>query len=452
MKKLLIGLCALGLVFAFTMPAMATDVQIGGEYYARGWYDDNSALYKDSTSNALYQQRLRISAVFKVARGLTLKTRMDALELTWGENLPASQNPTNSSRLYTKDGYTNEGTDWDVEMSRLDFATKYGLFSVGIWDTNEWGCTFGNNSYTTGSIMWMAPIGKIIALAKLEKNYETDAKTAALANTTSDNDTDAYVLAGIYKAAGLDAGLLYKYVRIAYNRDLAGGAMGYTGTIDVLSPYVKWKKGDFYLEAQIYWLDGEYEPDGGSAFPKTNLEGLTWYLMGKYKIAPAYTIGAMVAYAQGDDPNTSDTVEGASITGGWDWNPCLILWNDDFNYKANGVLGHVASTVANHPAATDGEMRNAYLYQVFFEATPMEKLSILASLTYAEADEKPAANWVDEDYGTEFDISASLKIYDNLDYTIGFAYFWAGDYYKGQSTGNEIDDTYLFVHKITLNF
>jgi len=461
MKKLLVVFFALSLVLAFTMPAMATDVEISGSYYVRGWYDANSALTEDSTSNALYQQRLRISAIFKVARGLKLSTRMDALETTWGTGITDKGND-GYGPYYKNKGYDNMSSAWSVEQTRLDFATKYGLVSVGIWDTNEWGCTFGNNSYTTGSLMFVKPIGKFIVLAKLEKAYEGDAKSytagataaspATLSNGYSDYDTDAYVLATVYRSAGVEAGLLYKYVRIADRRDwaLLGTQYGYYGEVHVVSPYVKYKAGDLSVEAQIYWLDGNYKADetGGKAASifgaDKPLEGLTWYVMAKYKIDPVYTIGAFAAFSQGDDPSTR-TVENALVSGGWDWNPCLILWNDDFNYKANGYLGHI------NYAATDGEMKNAYIYQVFFEATPIDKLTINSSFSYAYADEKPT-NFVDDVYGIEFDISASYKIYDNLDYMVGFGYFWAGDFYKGTTTANEIDDTYLLVNKLTLSF
>jgi len=438
MKKLLVVFFALSLVLAFTMPAMATDVEVSGSYYVRGWYDANSSLNEESTPNALYQQRFRISAIFKVARGLKLTTRMDAMEITWGE-APTGGNHAN--------GYTNEATSWSVEMTKLDFATKFGLISAGIWDTNTWGLDFGNNSYTVGAINLMAPVGKFLLVAKIEKAIEKDAKIIN-GDKYDDNDQDNYIAAVVYRTPSLTAGLLYKYIRNAANRDLSptlGFPSGMLVTIDVLSPYFKWKAGDLYAEGQLYWLKGDYTKEDGAFYPAgdTEVEGLDWYVMAKYKIA-AFTVGGLVAYAQGDDPNTTKTNEGG-LSAGWDWNPCLILWNDDFNYKAGGALGHVAGSTTN------GEMSNAWIYQVFAEATPMDKLSVKTSYSYAKADEKPTG-FVDTDYGTELDISANYKIYDNLDYMVGFGYFWAGDYYKGTGAAEKIDDTYLLVNKLTLSF
>ena len=440
MKKVLVILFALGLVFAFSAPAMATDIEVSGSYYARGWYDANSSLNEQATSNALYQQRLRIYATFKVAPGLKLMTKMDALELAWGANVPAGQN--GAGPLGTTVGYTNEQSAWSVETSKLQFATKVGLFQVGIWDTNTWGCDFGNNSWSTGSIQWIAPVGKLLLIAKLEKNVERDTK-AINGDAYSDLDSDNWLVAAVYRNAGLEAGLLFKYIRSAVSRDLIPGVDGYLVTFGLVTPYFKLKSGNLYAEGQFYYGEGELEGETGVFVGDTDLEGLSAYLMGKVKL-DAFTVGALAAYAQGDDPD-SDTLEGFALNGGWDWNPCLILWNDDFNYKADGYLGHV------NGAATDGMMRNAYIYQVFMEMAPSDKVAVKASFSYAKADEKPVG-FEDDKYGTEFDISASYKIYDNLDYMVGFGYLWAGDYYKGTNSKNVIDDTYLLVNKLTLSF
>ena len=80
MKKLLVILFALGLVFSFTAPVMATDVSFDGTYRIRGFYDSNSALtkgdaaVKEKTPSAYYDQRFRLNTVFQVAEGLDRKS------------------------------------------------------------------------------------------------------------------------------------------------------------------------------------------------------------------------------------------------------------------------------------------------------------------------------------------------------------------------------------------
>lgn len=458
MKKLLIGFLALSLVAVFAMPVAATDFDISGTYYIRGWYDDNSQLESDSTANALYQQRLRVKSIFKVVEGLKLTVRLDALEQTWGSVAPETQDPADVDGVHH--GYTNdiENGNVKVEMTRLDFVTKVGLISAGYWDTNTWGLTFGNNSWKVGRIQWTVPVGdSFYVVAGLEKDYEGDARNARESddNAYSDRDNDAYILAGIYKGEQVEAGLLWKYVRNASFRPGGFGPYSFpaTGVIDVLTPYFKANFDPFYVEGQLYWADGtvSLEDWACSWSDDVDLEGLTWYLMGKYSFGPAY-IGGLAAYAQGDDPNSTER-EGFAVNGGWDWNPCLILWNDDFNYKAGGALGH------EHFAMTDGQMRNAFIYQIFGGWDPIEDLSLKASYSIATVDqdqiydgENPVFS-VDDNYGSEFDLTANYKIYDNIDYMVGFGYFWAGDFYKGNvNDPSEISNTYLLVHKLTLSF
>ena len=59
----------------------------------------------------------------------------------------------------------------------------------------------------------------------------------------------------------------------------------------------------------------------------------------------------------------------------------------------------------------------------------------------------------DDEYGSEFDITATYKIYDNLSYMVGFGYLCAGDYFEGRDDdrGNT-DDNYLVMNKLTLTF
>jgi len=48
MRKLLVALLALGLVFAFTAPAFATDASFSGYYRLRGFWYDNQAVADDN--------------------------------------------------------------------------------------------------------------------------------------------------------------------------------------------------------------------------------------------------------------------------------------------------------------------------------------------------------------------------------------------------------------------
>ena len=107
---------------------------------------------------------------------------------------------------------------------------------------------------------------------------------------------------------------------------------------------------------------------------------------------------------------------------------------------------------------TGTAMDNGFIYQVFAGAA-FDKLSLKATLSIAEAHEDTygiagteSTKYVSKDYGTEFDVTASYKIYDNLTYTVGAGYLWAGDYYKGSVSTNKVGDTYLLMNKLQVTF
>ena len=90
------------------------------------------------------------------------------------------------------------------------------------------------------------------------------------------------------------------------------------------------------------------------------------------------------------------------------------------------------------------------------------KLDLGASYTYAYAYTKPTDNglstayggktFLSNNYGSEADVTMKYKIYDNLEYMIGAAYLWTGDYFKGTDPNAKLSNTYLLTHKLTLTF
>jgi len=76
----------------------------------------------------------------------------------------------------------------------------------------------------------------------------------------------------------------------------------------------------------------------------------------------------------------------------------------------------------------------------------------MASVSYATADKTPQAVWVSRVYGYEVDLTATYKITNNLSYMLGGGYFFAGDYYKGASDANQINNNFMVINKLTLTF
>jgi hypothetical protein len=422
MKKLLVILVALALVVAFSMPAGAVDVKVNGTYYVTGYYVDNQTLGKDKACDQMYGQRFRLGMVFKVAEGLKFTTRTDIMEGRWNGTATA-----NSGAYHA----------FDWERAYVTFAVPFGKFDVGYQANGNWGTAFGNDTGSNARIKFTTAFGPAIVGAIIEKDAEKD----AVDDDYSDLDTDEYMLFGIYKFEAGQAGLLFDYVRDADQRD---AATPYTVKAYTISPYAKLTFGPVYVEGQIYWLSGTMEMDNAGD-TDVDVEGRSAYIKAKYNFGPG-NVGAMFMYAQGNDP-ASDDVEG-QLGIGSDPSPCLILFGEKLN-KWGGYLG---GAYAEKKGAYDVYDNNVWLYQVFADYKVMPKLKLAASITYAKADEKPSAAYVDDVYGTEYDITATYSIYKNLSYKVGFGYLKAGDYFKGTSDANEIDDNYVVLNKLSLKF
>ena len=412
MKKLLVILFALGLVFAFSAPVMAVDVSFDGSYRIRGWYDSNSALQKESTPSAYYDQRMRVGTTFQVAEGLKVITRFDALDGIWGTTAMRGDNPTAVNNVQFDKAY-------------VQFVTGIGQVRAGFFSDGVWGTDFGDLEIFCGKIDLISKVGDIYLYLNTTKRSEGDMGTVY-----SDHDNDGYVAAFWYNKDGINPGFLYKYYRVA------DSAVDNLTTMNIVIPFVKATLGDLYVESEIIWIDGEINNAAGTHL--VDLEGLAAYAMAKYNLGSAY-VGGLIAYAKGNDPTDATTNGGMADSGG-DWDPMLILFNDNCPTSLGWVPGSTTGTAMN----------NGYIYQVF-AGTTIDKLSLRGSFSYATADE--VAVGFDGDYGTELDLEASYKIYDNLTYQVGFGYLWAGDYYKGATAAaNEIDDTYLLMNKLQVTF
>jgi len=152
--------------------------------------------------------------------------------------------------------------------------------------------------------------------------------------------------------------------------------------------------------------------------------------------------GGSFAYLSGDDPGTTDKVEGGVNTGGLDWNPCLIMFNNDLNYWAGNIYGYDGSEL-------DGEMSNAWFFQGRVGVKPTPKWDIMLAVSYAMADKKPAG-YPNGTYGTEVDLTATYKITNNLTYTLGGGYLFTGDYFKGYDNGQPVGTVHYVYYRGTL--
>jgi hypothetical protein len=460
---------------------------------------------------AFYSQRFRLTTEFQVVEGLKLVTRADMLEKAWGDQSWAGSTGETMSRTSSFTNATASGAkiqeNIEFERAYLDFNVPFGKFQVGYMEILQWGTTFLNSTLTTGGIRYYYTQGPWQAIAMVEKRAEylglnggklgatgTNASTggSGYIGQGSDADRDVYDLGGIYKFKTGEAGLLYQYIRSSQFKTQYNN--GYLTQLSGFYPYAKLTFGKLFLEGEFMYGFGDqrsYEVNGSTtnANPPTaganlnkaqdvSLTALGAYAHAKYDLKPAY-VGAKFVYLSGDDQSNSDKATGSilqSLQMNRSFYPTLILWNDDYQSSVGTIQGNVPAGATGTNRRTGQsygvrqEMDNVWFYQVYAGVKPTPKIDITAALSIASADKKPKSDvgtvgkpgyynsganvteFVSSQYGTELDLTASYKIYDNLTYMIGAGYLWAGDYFKGYDSSAAVSNNYLLTHKLTLSF
>jgi hypothetical protein len=452
MKKLLVILLSLGLIMVFSMTAWAVDVKFGGSYYVVGVYENNLSLGENGYSSAYFFTRTRLQPVFLIAEGLTLTIRADMLEKQWGNTNWKGGTDDQTATRGNSTNVPKRGIQESLEVERayVNFMTGLGQFQIGYQNVDDWGTKFGDYSYTRPRINYSTKLGPLTLNAIYEKLFENDT-AGTTPNHDVDLDNDTYALSGIYKGKGLEAGLLFKYY--AYNSNRTATAP-HKRQYSQVSPYVMATFGPIYLEGEAtYWFGkyAQYELPGTEDV-KINAQSL--YLKGQYNIGPAYA-GALFAYSSGNDLSDPTKYTTAPTGGGAvGWNPALILMNDWLNTWGGG------GSSASNPAVVSNKKQNMLIYNAFVGINPTPRLNLEAILTYAMVDKKALSRSaagvvtqaVSDKLGTEFDVKATYKIYDNLTYMVGAGYLWTGDYFKGADAAAKIGNDYILLNQLTLNF
>ena len=407
MRKLLIGLLAVGLVIAFVGPSYATDVSVKGTYRIRGWYMDRDSVLKTdtTTSSAYYDHRFRLQPTFAIAEGIGASVRFDVVDGTWGQA---------------------PGDDFAHDRAYGWFTTGFGKFQMGEFVDLTWGTGFCDDSPNYEQIMYQGAFGPLGVLAKVVKLNEADK-----ASTSADGDFDSYKLGAIYKWDGGEAGAI-----AAYYID-AATSTAYKAKYWGVAPYVKANFGPLYLEAELDKYLGDARDYSAAGTTDWDKSGISYYAQAKVNFGPAYA-GVMYAYVQGDDTSTGTDDEGGPT--GDDWNPSLIMFNDGGSGRFGGAnFGEV-----------DGVKVGGKVYQVFAGASPMENLSMKVAVSAFYVDEKGTA--LHDDLGTTLDVEATYKLFSSVSYYVGLGYLWAGDYWKGASAATQIEDSYVIKNQIQWSF
>jgi len=425
---------------------------------------------------AYYTHKLTLKPTVQIVEGLSFHMQIDALEgvmsdTTWN----ASTNQRTSNSTSSRTSYGSQGVltqdNIEFEQAYINFKTALGQIRAGYQYGNWFGTTFLSQPYTRPRIVYNNAFGPVAFEASIVKsreyrnrsNYGTGVQSNGVAN---DSDGDIYAMSGIYKFGMGEVGLEYEYWRdAAFKTSPPAGTNGYMTVLSRLNPYAKMKFGPAYIEAEGFYNFGtirKYEAwsAGQTVVPDVSLNAFGAYIMGQVDFKPFF-VGAKFIYKSGNDQQSAD-----KQTGG-----IAVMYGDDYGSPAAGTLilydsmyiDSMGSNIGNAITAPSTRyIDNVWFYQLFGGVNPTAKLNITGKLSYATADKKPrlgtgdvsAANpeFVSDKYGTEIDLIATYKIYDNLSYMVGAGYLFVGEYFKGFDSNAKVKDNYLLTHRLTLNF
>ena len=461
MKRFWLVMLSLGLVLAFSASAMAVDVKFSGSFYAAGMYLDKTTLRNtndgsDNVSTAFYFQRLRVQTDFIVSPGLKLVTRFDAMERAWGAARSTAITTAQADSAGTAAESENIAFDW----AYISYASPIGTFDVGYMNDSATGTVFANSSAPGAKIKYTYTIGPATIMADITK-VKDQSLTAKNAVTYTDGDNDKYGIEGVY-AITKDARAGMKITYYNYDEKSPGVSSATTGfkkKYFLFTPYAIVKSGPVEIQAEVNYATGSLKKYGDSLGTDVSLNNLSAFVDATATFGPVY-FGGTFAYISGDDPNTTDKQEGGSLNGGYDWNPTLIMFNYyDRTYWVGGLNGYNGTSNIGpmgsdtNPASTTYPFAfpGAWFGQGRIGVRPITALDIMASLSYAAADQKPTGV-LNSAFGWEVDVTGTYKITSNLSYMMGVGYWFVGDYYKGSSNANSLRDNYMLINKLTLTF
>jgi len=433
---------------------------------------------------------------------------------TWTNGTQTNQRTSNNTSSRSSIGGNGAlvQENFEFEQAFVKFKTGIGTFTAGYqYGTGFFGTTFLQQPYTRPSVTWTNSFGPATVKAAVVKVREYrnrsfyggqsgvgqtatitgNFNTAASNGVANDSDGDLYSINGIFKFGAGEAGLEYEYWRDAFTKAIPANAPspvgvavagngttnGYLLALNRINPYAKLKFGPVYIEAEGYYSFGNFKKyesmnANQAAVPDVTLNAFGAYVMAQVDFKPFFA-GAKFIYKSGNDFNSADKMTGsiAALYADDYGSPAagtLLLYNSDFYDVMGAIQGNAVS------APVTRYIDNVWFYQAFAGINPTAKLNVTAKVSYATADKKPRSayggvgsnvdvwgnavagvgikEYVSDKYGTEVDLIATYKIYDNLSYTVGAGYLFVGDYFKGFDSDAKIKDNYLLMHKLTLMF
>ena len=479
MKKVGTIIIAIGLAFLLAAPALALDagnLTFGGEYRVRGF--SHSAVYLDENdaTDAYYDMRLRVKTTYNVTDNISLTTRFDALDRTWG----------------TADEDVSDAENIDFDAAYMTIKTPLGGLIIGRYPTTKFGTGLADSAAEEDRIIYVLPIENWTFVTFMQKTSEYDKGTEQ-----SDDDNHKYGIVSQYKGKNFTAGALlgiYDYKHLPSPEQLDRAYLGEDLATTELMAYVpeaffKGKFGNFGFEAEIDYATGSSK-DATDGSGDLDASLLMYLAEASYDAGPFALRGGYL-YISGDEDSYDDEVTCFGyFERSADLDKAFILTGNDGDarvgaglegslgtyygypgtpYQGNASIGTVAAGEVTpfYNAAVRAGIKMLYAGVTY---SPIENLSLDFLYANAKADEPattiliPGSGGVsiprstagfgkiDDDMGNEYDFTLTWKCLGNLEYKFVAAYLDAGDFWKQGFDSADIEDTYTLYNSLTLTF
>jgi hypothetical protein len=413
MKKLLMGLFAVGLVLALALPAAAIESEFGGYWRTRAYMQTDftgSDTGAQDVRKVDTRTRLFYTAVFSDDFKFVNKFEYN---LTWGSTASSGAGGINTS--------TSDRSVFRIKSTYANFNVGPVNFMIGLqprvlnrgflFDADFTGASIAfNGDGFSIPFIWM-------------KSYEGET-----GKDSNDYDVDVYALKPNFTFGNVT---LTPTLAWLYSKD---STLWSGGTFDELSVWFAGLDADVkFSGGSTVWFTGIYTGGSIDVDPTAvSTVGTDKLDVGGYLLAAGGTLnmGAMdihgqAFYATGDDTKTKKDYEGFSVPQGQ-----MYYWSEIMGY---GLFDN--QTSANSPADKIDNIMAANI-GVGFKAS--EKLSFKADLWHAKLAEDNSAG--DNTLGTEIDLQMTYALLKNLNLDLVGAYLFAGDAtYKKTGTVGDAD-------------
>jgi len=476
MKKTMMMILAISLVFALAAPAMAeTAVEFSGSYFVRGTFinsgyfsdDDGPAWSGESLDNHRddwYDQEMRLNVTFRANENVAVFWRFDIGDFNWG-------GATEQNRF----GRVGTGSDYQLDRLWASITTPYGKLDVGRMAGGQWGlAAFDYSNNGVDRIKFTTQVGDLILLGIIEKRLDGDMNEGSNA-FDDDADQDVYYLAGVYKQETWEAGLLSGYARLRNNAGAtvasvffptAGGGAGQRANVTeidqiVLIAYGIFNFGPFTIQGEVGHEDGKVDYAAANA-KSSDIDTWYWNLEAQYSAGP-FSASLGFIWVEGQDESEQGKTnlgQGGDVTAanagnsgiGNDFAPLLLMTNWDAAVNDNTTYPTVATRAGME------------LWYMSASYAVTETLTFGLAAGYGEAEEDWDGGYFgtvdyDDSYGWEVDLTLSWDAMDNVNYSVGVAYFDAGDLYaqahngvNGNQLGSSGDEVWGMRHTLTISF